>query len=68
MRVVISKIQEHLSSGTIFEVKHVSSKNQLGDVLTKRGASPDKLLVVLETGKLIQTEEEQENGRNESLS
>ena len=50
MRVVISKIQEHLLSGRVIDVQHVCSKDQLGDVFTKKGASPDNLLRVLENG------------------
>ena len=57
MRVVISKIQEHLTSGIVCDVKHVNTKDQLGDVLTKRGACPEKLLQVLETGVLHQKDE-----------
>ena len=52
MRVVISKIQEHISNGAVFDVRHVTSKDQLGDVLTKKGVCSEKILSVLQTGKL----------------
>ena len=55
MRVVISKIQEHLLSGIISEVKHVSSKDQLGDVFTKKGACSKNILKVLENGYIEHT-------------
>ena len=50
--VVISKIQEHISNGAVFDVRHVTSKDQLGDVLTKKGVCSEKILSVLQTGKL----------------
>ena len=52
MRVVISKIQENLINGNIQNVDHVRSQLQLGDVFTKNRACPDKLLKVLESGKI----------------
>ena len=52
MRIVISKIQESINEGHICDVRHVSSKDQLGDVMTKRGASSDKLISALENGRL----------------
>ena len=56
MRVVVSNIQEQLTSGIISDVVHVSSKDQLGDVFTKNRASPDQILRVLELGKIEKDE------------
>ena len=58
MRVVISKIQEQLINGNIMDVEHVKSQNQLADVFTKCGVCPEKLLKVLESGKLEKEKEE----------
>ena len=52
MRVVISKIQENITNGNIQDVRHVRSSEQLGDVLTKKGACPERLLSVLQQGTL----------------
>ena len=52
MRVVIAKIQEQLTNGVISDVIHVTSKNQLGDVFTKKGACTDKILSVIPKGTI----------------
>ena len=56
MRVVISKIQEQLFNGTVSDVVHVNSHNQLGDVFTKNKSCPEKLLKVLEQGAIKEEE------------
>ena len=50
MRLVISSIQQKLKEGTIKDIQHVFSKDQLADVLTKKGASNFSLLKTLEKG------------------
>ena len=50
MRLVISSIQQKLKEGTIQDIQHVFSKDQLADALTKKGASNFSLLNTLEKG------------------
>ena len=52
MRVVISSLQQHLKMKRIKDVEHVSSKEQIADVLTKKGVANNLILETLETGKL----------------
>ena len=47
MRVVILKIQEQMINGVVRNVSHNSSKNQLGDVFTKKGVSAKTMLEIL---------------------
>ena len=56
MRVVVSKIQEQLFNGTVSDVIHVNSQNQLGDVFTKNRSCSEKLLKVLEQGAIKEEE------------
>lgn len=51
LRVDIAGIKEMFDQGQI-EIKAVPGKEQLADVLTKKGASPHSLLSVLRSGKL----------------
>ena len=52
MRVVISSIQQNIKNGIIKSVTHVSSKQQLADIFTKKGVSSHSLLSVIEDGSL----------------
>jgi hypothetical protein len=47
----IAIIQEAIVQGTITSVQRVKSKDMLADCLTKAGASAEKLLFVLQTGR-----------------
>ena len=58
MRVVVSKIQEHLTHGIVTDVVHVSSQNQLGDIFMKNRACSGRLLEILETGQIHKEENE----------
>ena len=53
MRLVISSIQQSINDGTISEIIHVSTKDQLADTFTKKGVNNDKLLRCLASGSLI---------------
>ena len=52
MRLVISSIQQSIDDGTISDVIHVSTKDQLADIFTKKGVKSDKLLECLASGNL----------------
>ena len=52
MRVVISRIQQLLKDHTIMDVIHVNTKDQVADVLTKKGVSPEKIIEILREGKI----------------
>ena len=52
LRVEISAIKEAIRDGQVEEVKWVNAEKQLADCLTKRGASPLRLLRALEEGVL----------------
>ena len=52
MRVVISSIQQQMKRGRIKTIKHVNSKQQLADVMTKKGVSPDNILDIVTRGTL----------------
>ena len=52
MRIVISSLQQKLKERIIEDVSHVSSQNQLADILTKKGVSNYALLKTLEEGKI----------------
>ena len=49
--VDIAMIKDALKDGTVTEIRRVSHADMLADCLTKTGASSDKLLEVLQTGK-----------------
>ena len=52
VRLVISSIQQSINDGTISDIIHVSSKDQLADTFTKKGVNNEKLLKCLASGKL----------------
>ena len=52
VRLVISAIQQSINDGTISNVIHVSTKDQLADIFTEKGVKNDKLLQCLQTGNL----------------
>ena len=52
MRLVISAIQQSLKDGTVSDVMHVSTKDQLADIFTKKGVNSEKLLECLHSGNL----------------
>ena len=52
MRLVISSIQQSINDGTISDIFHVSTKDQLADTFTKKGVKNDKLLKCLASGNL----------------
>ena len=52
MRLVISAIQQKINDGTISKVIHVSSKDQIADIFTKKGVKNEKLLKCLSVGNL----------------
>ena len=49
----IAIIKEALEQGTIMSVKRVASEDMIANCLTKAGASADKLLDVLQTGRYV---------------
>ena len=53
VRLVISSIQQSINNGTISDVIHCSSSDQLADIFTKSGVKSDKLLQCLASGNLI---------------
>ena len=53
MRIIISSIQQYLKLGTISEINHVSTKDQLGDILTKRGVSNERIMNAVSKGSLV---------------
>ena len=52
LRIEISGLKESLEQGWIDGLNWISTKDQLADCLTKKGASPVKLMSVLERGRL----------------
>ena len=52
MRVIISSLQQHMKTGRIKEINHVSSKQQLADVFTKKGVSSDTITNIVSSGTL----------------
>ena len=53
MRVVISRIQQLIEDKTIKDIVHVSSKDQIADILTKKGVSSERIVNTLKTGKIF---------------
>ena len=51
MRVVISRIQQLIKDNTISDVIHVKTKDQVADILTKKGVSCEKITQILREGK-----------------
>ena len=52
MRVVISCIQQYMKNGTIQQIKHVQSNEQLADVFTKHGVSKFDIMDVVSNGQI----------------
>ena len=52
LRIEISGLKESLEKDVIHELKWISTKEQLADCLTKKGASSAKLMNVLESGSM----------------
>ena len=50
MRVVISSLQQHMRTGRIKNIQHVSSKQQLADIFMKKGVSSDLILDTVTSG------------------
>ena len=68
MRVVISGLQQKLKDGSIEDIKHVSSKEQLADILTKKGVNNNLLVETLEKGYLPHNSEDLEiRGRQSNV-
>ena len=67
MRVVISSLQQRLKNGEIEDIIHVTSKEQLADVLTKRGPTDHILLSSIENGILPYNSEDLQIGWNHTL-
>merc|ERR1711954_593659 len=57
IRVVISRIQQLIRDKTIMDTIHVKTKDQVADILTKRGVSCEKLHQILQEGKIEFSEE-----------
>ena len=53
MRVVISRIQQLIEDKTIKDIIHVSSKDQIADILTKKGVSSERIVNTLKKGKIV---------------
>ena len=53
MRVVISSIQQHLQDKILSDVHHVTSKDNLSDVFTKKGVATDRILETLNYSSLL---------------
>ena len=53
MRVVISSLQQHLNDNTVKDIIHVKSKDQLGDIFTKKGVSAERILNVVKKGTIL---------------
>ena len=51
LRLNVEVLKEKIRNGVIDEVRHVLTEHQLADPLTKSGADPRKLDVVLMSGK-----------------
>ena len=52
MRLVISSLQQSIEDGIVSNVLHVSTKNQIADIFTKKGVNSEKLLECLATVNL----------------
>ena len=52
MRVIISCIQQYMKNGTIKDIHHVKSSEQLADVFTKYGVSDHKIVESVSNGNL----------------
>ena len=52
MRIVISSIQQYLKNGTVKDINHVSSQDQIADMLTKKGVSSEKIIRAVSKGFL----------------
>ena len=52
VRLVISTIQQSINDGTISDIIHVSTKDQLADIFTKKGVNSEILLRRLASGSL----------------
>ena len=63
MRVVISCIQQYMKTGTIKEINHVRSNEQLADVFTKHGVPKFSIMNTLSKGKI----EKKSSGVKESI-
>ena len=50
LRITLAGIQESLETGSIKKIMWISSKCQLADCLTKKGASPERLMHCLNYG------------------
>ena len=57
MRVVVSRIQQLIKDNTIMDVIHVKTKDQVADILTKKGVSSEKIRQILKEGKVSFFEE-----------
>ena len=57
MRVVISRIQQLLREKIVTDIVHVKTKDQVADILTKKGVSSDKILTILNEGNISFCEE-----------
>ena len=57
MRLAISSLQQHIKEGVIKRINHVSSKDQLSDVLTKKGVLTDRMIDAVSKGTLLYEEE-----------
>ena len=53
MRVVISSIQQHIQNKVLTDVQHVSSKDNLSDIFTKKGVATDRILETLHHSSLL---------------
>ena len=67
MRVVISSMQQHIKEGNIKDVHHISSKQKVADILTKKGVSSNLLLETLRTGSL-KTPEDLQDGPSPDIA
>ena len=56
MRVIISSLQQNMRKGRIREIRHVTSRQQLADVLTKKGVSADSIIDTVSSGTLERDE------------
>ena len=53
MCLVVSSLQQLWKSGIVTNIQHVSSKEQLGDAFTKKGANSSFLIECLEEGSIL---------------
>ena len=66
MRVIISVIQQYLRNGTIHDIRHVNSSQQIADVFTKNGVKSNNILHAISNGNLdCLTLENTEEGWNQ---